>query len=398
MRLEILIDNEEPRIFPLNKPKILLGSQENCDICISGASVSRKHLAILVEGDSFFVIDQGSTNGSFMNEERMVPGKKVEFTSFFPIRLGDNILLSLLSDEDAANQLASSFETLNIKEDASKKSSSSAEPTKSIPLSDLQSAKTDKLLEKRTQASIKRKEQPKALPKNELKDTERMLGAKVIGLLILLGAGYWQFFMNQPDVAATNLQSTTVEKKDVAPIEPPKPQFALVDKSFLAPKSKYADIKQNMNCSTETEKYFCQTLPKVSGAVQVGAKMYVFFEGNDFYEMAIKEMLGEGVQEPEGVTPEYREKFRKDLMYVAFLQFFFKSFPKDFDFEQAKNLDLIFVMNINFDGGTSDNATVAIVPETLKHLLIKIDSRAFEAAKKYGVATLDNFKEYFHFF
>jgi pSer/pThr/pTyr-binding forkhead associated (FHA) protein len=398
MRLEILIDNEEPRIFPLNKPKILLGSHENCDICISGASVSRKHLAILVEGDSFFVIDQGSTNGSFMNEERMVPGKKVEFTSFFPIRLGNNILLSLLSDEDAANQLASSFESLNIKEDASKNSLSSTETTRSIALSDLQSVTTDKLYEKRAQASIKRKGQPKALPKNELKDTERMLGAKVLGLVILLGAGYWQFFINQPDVAVKNIEKTSTKTKEVAPVEPPKPQFALVDKSFLAPKSKYVDIKQNMNCSTETEKYFCQTLPKVSGAVQVGAKMYVFFEGNDFYQMAKNEMLGEGVREPDGVTPEYREKLRKNLMYMAYLQYFFKAFPKDFDFEQAKNLDLIFVMNINFNGGASDNATLAIVPETLKLLLMKIDSRTFEVAKKYGVAALDNFKEYFHFF
>jgi pSer/pThr/pTyr-binding forkhead associated (FHA) protein len=398
MRLEILIENEEPRIFPLNKPKILLGSHESCDICITGSSVSRKHLSILVEGDSYFVTDQGSTNGSFMNEERLVPGQKVEFTSFFPVRLGDNILVSLLSDDDAAAQISSSFELSSLNEMAVKTSTTSSESTRAIPLSDLQGAKTEKLIEKRAQTTIKRKSAIKPTPKKELKDNERMLGAKVLGLLIILAASFWQFYFNTPDESVAVVENKTIKKKEVVQVVPPSPQFALVDENYLVPKSKYVEIKQNISCTTEIEKYFCQSAPRVSATVQVGSKVYVFFEGSEFYEIAKKLMWETGLQDHDRVEASFRDKFRQQLMFVAFLQYFFKAFPKDFNASQFQGLDLIFVMNVNFDAKTSDFATVAIVPEVLMQLLTKLEVGAFDTAKKYGVGTLDKFNDYFLFY
>src|SRR5665647_2055045 len=105
MRIEILLGSDDPIIYPLNKPKLIIGSDPACDIVIPGVSVSRKHLVIETERDTFYAIDQGSSNGSYLNEERLVPGRKVEFTSFFPIRLGDNILITLLSNEESENSL-----------------------------------------------------------------------------------------------------------------------------------------------------------------------------------------------------------------------------------------------------------------------------------------------------
>jgi pSer/pThr/pTyr-binding forkhead associated (FHA) protein len=68
MRIEILVDgSEEPQIYPINKQKLVLGSGETCDVIIPSEQISRKHLIIAAEGDSYFVIDQGSTNGSFIN-------------------------------------------------------------------------------------------------------------------------------------------------------------------------------------------------------------------------------------------------------------------------------------------------------------------------------------------
>jgi hypothetical protein len=85
-------------------------------------------------------------------------------------------------------------------------------------------------------------------------------------------------------------------------------------------------------------------------------------------------------------------------MFVAFLQYFFKAFPKDFNASQVQGLDLIFVMNINFDAKTSDFATVAIVPEVLIQLLTKLEVGSFETAKKYGIGTLEKFNDYFLFY
>src|SRR5690606_19797388 len=100
MRLEILVGSDDPIIYPINSAKMTLGSAETCDVIISAEGISRRHLTVIAEDDQYFVIDQGSTNGSFINEERLVPGRRVEFTSFFPVRLGDNTLLSLISDDE----------------------------------------------------------------------------------------------------------------------------------------------------------------------------------------------------------------------------------------------------------------------------------------------------------
>lgn len=100
MRLEVLIDSEEPVIYPLNKTKLVIGSADSADIIINVDGVSRKHLILTVDNDQYAVTDQGSTNGTYINEERLIPGKRVDFTSFFPVRLGDRVLISLLSDDE----------------------------------------------------------------------------------------------------------------------------------------------------------------------------------------------------------------------------------------------------------------------------------------------------------
>jgi hypothetical protein len=101
MRIEITVEGQEPFTHKLTKDKTLLGSGSECDILVEAEGLSRKHVMILAEGDQFFVVDQGSTNGAFINEERLVPGQRASFTSFFPIRLGAHVTVALLSDEES---------------------------------------------------------------------------------------------------------------------------------------------------------------------------------------------------------------------------------------------------------------------------------------------------------
>ena len=171
MRLEVLVGNSDPQIFPLNRPKILIGSHEGCDIILQADGVSRKHLIVTIEDDNYFVTDQGSVNGSFINDERLVPGRRVEFTSFFPVRIGDNILITLLSDEEASDIGFTSELNNFVKEEISKPaakpstsySSSLQDATRAISLKDLQQTKTENLIKKRTESLNKKKSsaQPK---------------------------------------------------------------------------------------------------------------------------------------------------------------------------------------------------------------------------------------------
>lgn len=54
-------------IFPITTDHTVLGREESCDIVIRDPEVSRRHVAIVWENNTFMVQDQGSTNGSFLN-------------------------------------------------------------------------------------------------------------------------------------------------------------------------------------------------------------------------------------------------------------------------------------------------------------------------------------------
>ena len=59
------------RSFPLSHSISVLGRREDCDLRIPLADVSRKHCRVIVEEDSAKIEDLGSSNGTFVNGERV---------------------------------------------------------------------------------------------------------------------------------------------------------------------------------------------------------------------------------------------------------------------------------------------------------------------------------------
>jgi hypothetical protein len=57
--------------------------------------VSRRHVAIRRTGDSYEVMDLGSVNGTFLNEERLVPHQSYRLPSGSHLRLGGMQILVL---------------------------------------------------------------------------------------------------------------------------------------------------------------------------------------------------------------------------------------------------------------------------------------------------------------
>ena len=99
MYLEVLIDSQKPVIYKLNKPEIYLGSLATNDIVISFFGISRKHLKLIVQEKVCIAIDQGSTNGSYIGDAKMVPGKRFELSPLEPLRLGEKVFLTLLYEK-----------------------------------------------------------------------------------------------------------------------------------------------------------------------------------------------------------------------------------------------------------------------------------------------------------
>ena len=79
--------------FDLDKPVITLGREAGSDIVLEDPQVSRHHARLTLQAGGYVIEDLGSTNGTFINEQRLAgaqlinPGDK--------LRLGDNVVLSV---------------------------------------------------------------------------------------------------------------------------------------------------------------------------------------------------------------------------------------------------------------------------------------------------------------
>ncbi len=61
--------------------KLIIGrSNEEGQLPVAHASLSRKHLAIYADGNGLLIEDLGSTNGSYLNGKKLNPGQKTPFT------------------------------------------------------------------------------------------------------------------------------------------------------------------------------------------------------------------------------------------------------------------------------------------------------------------------------
>jgi hypothetical protein len=65
------------KTFTLNRPVSVVGrlsSQHKPDIELNGDVISRRHLEILLKDDRYWVKDLGSTNGTMLNDDRIIAG------------------------------------------------------------------------------------------------------------------------------------------------------------------------------------------------------------------------------------------------------------------------------------------------------------------------------------
>ena len=61
-----------PEEYELTRPEIIIGRHPNVDISIPSPAVSRLHARLTREGEGYFLEDLGSSNGTFLNSERLL--------------------------------------------------------------------------------------------------------------------------------------------------------------------------------------------------------------------------------------------------------------------------------------------------------------------------------------
>src|ERR1700730_13494106 len=65
------VQGSEQKDFVLNRNPFSVGRKVDKDLVIADPRVSRDHAQIVLESEGFFLVDQGSKHGTFVNGERI---------------------------------------------------------------------------------------------------------------------------------------------------------------------------------------------------------------------------------------------------------------------------------------------------------------------------------------
>ena len=67
----MLLTEDGRELERVGKDRFLIGRGKHCDLVINSGKVSREHAAIVREGDSWFIEDLGSSNGTWFDKRRL---------------------------------------------------------------------------------------------------------------------------------------------------------------------------------------------------------------------------------------------------------------------------------------------------------------------------------------
>jgi pSer/pThr/pTyr-binding forkhead associated (FHA) protein len=374
MRLEVLIGSQEPKIYLFKNSKLTLGTSEFCDIIVNAEGVSRKHVIVTQEDDRYFVTDQGSTNGTFVNDERLVPGRKTEFTSFFPVRLGDKVLVSLISLDELDDIVP---RTVTVALNAKDHSDSS---TRQISLKELTSKKTTEklVLESKTKRAAIRNPKVKSAPKSS------GLGVsftQLLGILMVAGAGYYSFYMKEvvveKPVAKVGQVVEVIKAKSLVP------QSQKEDLPEATSHESLAILMNDLKCTTENEKFLCDLIPGAAtlpwGVVQSGTKLNVLLDANEFIESA-KKLLPQNPSEQD----------LKSVVTAAFIL----SLSPELELTAIKDLKMNFALFTKQEDKLVPLVSFILSPQGLLKLRQLVNSELLGEIPNTGTSTLNFMKDY----
>lgn len=91
-RLLVARKGEEARAHPLDKQSLTIGRSADNDITLAAQGISRTHARIERAGDGWRITDLGSTNGTFLDDNRLLPDIPETWPAGQVVRIGDYFL------------------------------------------------------------------------------------------------------------------------------------------------------------------------------------------------------------------------------------------------------------------------------------------------------------------
>ena len=94
--LAVIQGTQPGRVIEIDKPRFTLG-RVGCDAVFDDPQLSRQHAVIAINGTRIRLEDLGSTNGTFVDEERI---QQAELTDRSEFRIGTQQLVFVMRDEE----------------------------------------------------------------------------------------------------------------------------------------------------------------------------------------------------------------------------------------------------------------------------------------------------------
>jgi two-component system cell cycle response regulator len=85
--------------FFITQPEMTVGRDPSADISVMDNGISRKHAKLLKAASSVRIEDLGSSNGTFINDKRLLPGQQLELKKEDMIKMGSSIFKYLPAGE-----------------------------------------------------------------------------------------------------------------------------------------------------------------------------------------------------------------------------------------------------------------------------------------------------------
>ena len=99
---KLILSSGSPREFDLLRSEIIIGRDPGVDLTISSPAISRRHARILREADGYVLEDLGSSNGTYVNEQKLTGRHTLK--SGDQIRLGQAITMIYAAPKAVAAQ------------------------------------------------------------------------------------------------------------------------------------------------------------------------------------------------------------------------------------------------------------------------------------------------------
>lgn len=91
-KIQIIGPGVGKQIVPIIRDGMTVGRVAGNDIVLNDLLVSRLHARILYENETYQVIDLNSTNGTFLGDQKLLPGVAENWRPGTPLRVGDTVL------------------------------------------------------------------------------------------------------------------------------------------------------------------------------------------------------------------------------------------------------------------------------------------------------------------